>query len=119
MTYALCYVVPIDFLKPSLEKFLHLQLQLLLFKEFDPRILDATSAALLPLICVCRSTYLQLVNQIISQQPSEIQARLLASFEKLDAVIPHGSPDAARHNPVFHEALLVFLRDVRGIIRTK
>ncbi|KAM3588533.1 hypothetical protein VKS41_000976 [Umbelopsis sp. WA50703] len=111
--------VPIDFLKPSLEKFLHLQLQLLLFKEFDTRILDAASTALLPLICVCRATYLQLVNQIISQQPSEIQARLLASFEKLDAVIPHGSPDAARHNPVFHEALLFFLRDVRGIIRTK
>jgi hypothetical protein len=112
---------PIDFLKPSLEKFLHLHLQLLLFKVFDPRLLDAASAALFPLICACRPAYLAAVNQIISQQPDDIQQRLLTAFQKLDAVIPSQLAESAisRYNSIFCEALLVLLQDVRGVIKTK
>ncbi|CAO3661292.1 unnamed protein product [Umbelopsis ramanniana] len=112
---------PIDFLKPSLEKFLHLNLELLLFKDFDPRLLDAASASLFPLICCCRSSYLTVVNQIIQQQPVDIQDRLIAAFRNLDAVTPShlSEPSIVRHSQVFSEALLGLLREVRGVIRVK
>ncbi|CAO3672042.1 unnamed protein product [Umbelopsis vinacea] len=88
---------------------------------FDPRLLDAASAALFPLICACRPAYLAAVNQIISQQPNEIQQRLLTAFQKLDAVIPSQLTENAisRYNSIFCEALLVLLQDVRGVIKTK
>jgi hypothetical protein len=112
---------PIDFLKPSLEKFLHLNLELLLFKDFDPRLLDAASASLFPLICCCRSSYLTAVNQIIQQQPVDIQDRLMSAFRNLDAVTPShlSEPSIGRHKQVFSEALLGLLREVRGVIRVK
>lgn len=111
---------PIDFLKPSLENFLHLDLQLLLFKDFDPRLLDSASASLLPLICACRPAYLAAVNQIISQQRDEIHQRLYTAFQKLDAATPNQLVESAisRDNSTFREALLVLLRDARGVIRT-
>ncbi|KAH8550240.1 armadillo-type protein [Umbelopsis sp. PMI_123] len=113
--------VPIDFLKPSLEKFLHLNLELLLFKDFDPRLLDASAASLLPLIYSCRESYLAAINQIIHQQPSDIQERLISAFHKLDAVIPPhlSDPSTSSHSHAFSETLLVLLREVRGVIRVK
>ncbi|KAI8581092.1 hypothetical protein K450DRAFT_234589 [Umbelopsis ramanniana AG] len=112
---------PIDFLKPSLEKFLHLNLELLLFKDFDPRLLDAASASLFPLIYCCRSSYLTAVNQIIQQQPVDIQDRLISAFRNLDTVTPShlSEPSIVRHSQVFSEALLGLLREVRGVIRVK
>lgn len=56
-----------------------------------------------------------LANQIISQQSSEIQSRLLQAFQKLD----HATPQQPQSVPGFKEALLAFLMDVRAVLRVK
>ncbi|KAI8889382.1 hypothetical protein K501DRAFT_320347 [Backusella circina FSU 941] len=101
----------IDVLKPALEKLLTALLNSLLFQHLDTNVIDAASDALLPLILTQRDTYMMLANQIISGQSSELQSRLLQAFQKLDQTITQTNP------AMFKEALLVFLMDVRAVLR--
>ncbi|CEP06933.1 hypothetical protein [Parasitella parasitica] len=105
-----------EFLKEPLQKFLQELLQCLLFQHLDSNIVDAAADALLALICAQRSVYMLLANQIIAQQPADIQSRLTHAFQKLDHATP---PQPQRSVPEFREALLAFLMDVRAVLRVK
>ncbi|KAI8646967.1 armadillo-type protein [Parasitella parasitica] len=105
-----------DFLKEPLQKFLQELLNCLLFQHLDSNIVDAAADALLALICVQRNVYMLLANQIISQQPKDIQPRLTHAFQKLDQATPQ---QPHRNVPEFKDALLAFLMNVRAILRVK
>ncbi|KAI9318087.1 armadillo-type protein [Dichotomocladium elegans] len=112
----------IDFLKPAFNKFLEQLIRLLLFDNLDSSVVDAASEALLFLICAEREAYLVMVNQIISQQSSEIQPRLLHAFEKLDTATPRELPGIlppTRNVAGFKAALFEFLINVRAVLRIK
>ncbi|KAI9273596.1 armadillo-type protein [Sporodiniella umbellata] len=108
----------IEFLKPSLQKFLEILLNNLLFQHLDTSVLEPSSEALLVLVHAQRDVYTILAHQIISQQTPEHQERLYKAFTALDAEIPQSYiPD--RNSTVFIEALLSFLMNVRAILRVK
>ncbi|OBZ88181.1 Exportin-4 [Choanephora cucurbitarum] len=103
-------------MKDNLQKFLQELLNCLLFQHLDTNTIDAATNALLALICVQRDVYMALANQVISQQSSEIQQRLLMAFQKLDQATPT-TPN--QNVPEFKDALLAFLMNVRAILRVK
>ncbi|KAI8377732.1 armadillo-type protein [Radiomyces spectabilis] len=109
----------VDFIKPALSKFLSELLNLLCFQHVDMNIMDAAGDALVSLICVQKDTYMTLVNQIISQQPAEIQPRLLHAFEELDKVTTKDKLPTLQEASNFKEALLSFLMNVRAVLRVK
>ncbi|KAG1159659.1 hypothetical protein G6F37_004686 [Rhizopus arrhizus] len=109
----------IEFLKASLQKFLEILLNNLLFQHLDTSVLEPSSEALLVLIYVQRDMYMMLAHQIISQQTAEHQPRLLEAFTTLDLAIPQQQHIPNRNSTEFLEALLSFLMDVRAVLRVK
>ncbi|KAI9022740.1 armadillo-type protein [Phycomyces nitens] len=109
-------------LQQALSKFLGQLLKVLLFEHLDGQVVDAATEALLALICSQRDDYMVIVNQIIGQQPADIQSRLLFAFQTLDQATPTQlaySLPPSRNAPGFREALLGFLMDVRAVLRVK
>ncbi|CAO3659151.1 unnamed protein product [Rhizopus microsporus] len=108
----------IEFLKPSLQKFLETLMHNLLFEHLDTSVLESSADALLVLMCVQREVYMMLAHQVISQQAAEYQPRLLEAFGTLDMAIPKQQLPT-KSSTEFLEALLSFLMDVRAVLRVK
>ncbi|CAO3592648.1 unnamed protein product [Absidia cylindrospora] len=110
-----------DSVKRALSKLLGELLNVLLFLHLDASVVNAASDALLALICADHDTYGGLVNQIITQQPAELQPRLLNAFNELDQATPkHLSTSPSKEmTQIFKDSLLVFLMNVRAVLRVK
>ncbi|OAD75120.1 hypothetical protein PHYBLDRAFT_144471 [Phycomyces blakesleeanus NRRL 1555(-)] len=111
-----------DLLKQALSKFLAQLVKVFLFEPLDGQVVDAPPEPLWVLICSQRDDYMAIVNQIIVQQPADIQSRLLFAFQTLDQATPTQlaySLPPSRNAPKFREALLSFLMDVRAVLRVK
>jgi hypothetical protein len=108
-------------MKNALSKLLRELLNVLLFMHLDSSVVNAAADGLLALVCADHDTYVALVNQIILQQPSELQPRLINAFGKLDQATPKqlSGPPSKDMAQVFKDSLLAFLMDVRAVLRVK
>ncbi|KAI8090033.1 armadillo-type protein [Halteromyces radiatus] len=106
-------------LKSAVSKLLGALLNVLLFQHLDASVVNAASDALLALMTAEHDSYMELVNQIITQQSSDLQPRLINAFGKLDQATPKQQQPTKEMAQVFKDNLLVLLMDVRAVLRVK
>ncbi|CAO3646105.1 unnamed protein product [Cunninghamella blakesleeana] len=110
----------IEFIKEPISKLLSELLNVLLFQHLDASVVSVASDALLALICAEPETYISIVHQIISQQPKDLELRLMNAFKKLDEATPKNPTSLTKEMAQsFKDHLLPFLMDVRSVLRVK
>ncbi|RKP09404.1 armadillo-type protein [Thamnocephalis sphaerospora] len=103
-----------------LDGFLQSILQSLVFNDMDNGLIKSASEALYPLICTRRAKFEELVQSIVSQQPTpELQQRLLAAFGALNDTVPGTMPRHLNSTIIanFYQALTKFLLGACGFLR--
>ncbi|KAJ3116441.1 hypothetical protein HK100_001064 [Physocladia obscura] len=129
-------------LYPSMDAMLRHLLDYMLFKEFDPDLVEFVGEAFYALVILRHSVYVTLAQQLLESQPTlERRIRLKNAFEALTAQMLSSSNAMAKHGgsqeissttavainglldgkefKAYFNALLKFLMNVRGFLRVR
>ncbi|KAJ3258911.1 Exportin-4 [Chytriomyces hyalinus] len=114
---------------PSMDITLQHLLDYMLFKEFDPDLIESVGEALYMLVLLRHDSYTVLAKQLLESQPTqERRVRLEAAFRTLTgcievaAVAGQASGNAIlsfSEYKLYSEGLLKFLMEVRGFLRIR
>ncbi|KAI9344395.1 armadillo-type protein [Obelidium mucronatum] len=118
-------------LYPSVDATLQHILDYMLFKEFDPDLIESVGEALYMLVILRHDVYVTLAKQLLDSQPTpERRARLEAAFGGLTNSIERAAVAAGQNRgdasvlnfseyKLYSEGLVKFLMNVRGFLRVR
>ncbi|TPX33725.1 hypothetical protein SmJEL517_g03402 [Synchytrium microbalum] len=121
------------YIQPHLDSLLSEILQCLLFKEFDPDLIESAGEAFFVLTICRNATYIEFVRQLVdSREDVAIKSRLSAAFVSLNQVLAIAASDVmtvvtstsgtflrGSKFDSFRSGLVDFLVNVRGFLRVK
>ncbi|KAI8611392.1 armadillo-type protein [Chytriomyces sp. MP71] len=114
---------------PSIDATLQHLLDYMLFKEFDPDLMESVGETLYMLVLLRHDVYMRLAQQLLDAQPTvERRSRLEAAFGTLTTCIERaavagratedGMLSLAEYR-MYSDGLVLFLMDVRGFLRVR
>ncbi|ORY48739.1 hypothetical protein BCR33DRAFT_763797 [Rhizoclosmatium globosum] len=117
-------------LYPSIDATLQHILDYMLFKEFDPELIESVGETLYMLVVLRHDVYINLAKQLLESQPTaERRARLEAAFGELTVCIERAAITAGQKGgdgllsfaeyKLYSEGLVKFLMNVRGFLRIR